>query len=375
MAVVWQDLLKRERIGVTDNFFRLGGNSLVAVSLVARAEREVGVEFPLSTILDHPTIEGLLGSLGSGPVVRAKPRHLVTLNRGGSLPPLVLMSGLGGHAFVFQGLARVLGSNQPIHVLTAIGAEDESEGLNHTIEEMAEIYEPEILAACGTGPIILGGYSFGMLVAYQIARRMQALGRAFPLLVSFDGFAPGFPKLQPLPQRLLAHARFFAAGKGAGRRAYLRDRMRAIKARINDRLGRSEENYEAIPYANPDTDVRLRKMSAALWKSGLRYLPPSVASSDLLLVKTSIGEHWIGNDMDDPLYGWSSWVDGKITVVTVPGEHLRLFDEANQRKIADAIADAIATHGSHRLAAESEDGALPQGQPGRSERTGDPLGR
>jgi thioesterase domain-containing protein len=59
------------------------------------------------------------------------------------------------------------------------------------------------------------------------------------------------------------------------------------------------------------------------------------------LVKTSIAERWIGNDMDDPLYGWRASVSGAIEVCTVPGEHLTLFEEANQRRISDAVSQAI----------------------------------
>jgi amino acid adenylation domain-containing protein len=345
MVALWQELLRKERVGITDNFFRLGGNSLLAVSLVSRAPRDLGMTIALGAVLAHPTIEGLLSSLDAPAKAPSKVRHLVTLTPRGSRPPLVLMSGLGGFAFVFRGLARFLGEEQPLHVLNAIGAEDNRESLDLSIEEMAAIYESQILAACPSGPIILGGYSFGMLVAFEIARGLHARGRAFPLLVSFDGFAPGFPRLQPLPKRLLAHAKVFLSGHPPGRRAFLRDRVRGLRARVYDRLGRAEENVATIPYADPETDIRLRKVSAALWKAGLVYRPEHALPGDLLLIKTSISDYWIGNDMDDPLYGWKDWLHGQIELVTVPGEHLTLFDDANQRRIACAVSHAIDARG------------------------------
>jgi amino acid adenylation domain-containing protein len=342
MAGIWRRLLQRERVGITDNFFALGGHSLIAVMLVSSAQRELGLEVPLAKILEHPTIETLLESLEARAPTRAPTRHLITLNRDGSRPPLVLVSGLGGYGFVFQGLARFLGEQQGLHILNAIGADDETEGVDHSIEEMAAIYEPEILATCAEGgPVVVGGYSFGMLVAFEIAHRLRSRGLAVPLLVSFDGFAPGFPELLPLPKRVLSHAKAFISADGPGRRAYARDRIEKLKARVERRFGRPEDAQAAIPYADPDTDRRLRKVAAGLTRAGERYRPDHRAQSDLLLIKTSVSEQWIGNNMDDPLYGWRSWAKGQIDVFTVPGEHLTIFEEKNQRSMAAAVTQAI----------------------------------
>ncbi len=338
MAKIWQELLRRERVGLTDNFFALGGNSLIAVMLVGRAQRELGLELPLAKILEHPTIETLLASLATP---APKGRHLITLNSGLSRPPLVVVSGAGGYGFVFQGLAKFLGEEQRVHVLNAIGAEDESEGFDRSIEEMATIYEPQITAACTEGPIILGGYSFGMLVAYELAQRMQARGRAIPFLVSFDGYAPGFPELLPARQRLLSHVKALLSSGAAERRLYLRTRITRLKERVYTLLGRPEEAEAHVPFADAATDLRLRKLAVGLLKSSRLYRPEHKTEKDLLLIKTSIPERWVGAAMDDPLYGWRGWTKGQIEVVTVPGEHLTLFEERNQRRMAEAVATAI----------------------------------
>jgi thioesterase domain-containing protein len=180
-----------------------------------------------------------------------------------------------------------------------------------------------------------------MLVAYEIAHRLRARGRDVPLLVSFDGFGPCFPKLLPLPRRVLSHVKTFIAADGPGRRAYVRDRFAAVRARVYTRLGRPEEAEAHIPFADADTDRRLRKLAAGLTRAGRLYRPEHTTESDLLLIKTSISEQWIGNSMDDPLYGWRSWTKGEIEVVTVPGEHLTMFEEKNQHRMADAVSLAI----------------------------------
>ena len=282
-----------------------------------------------------------MASLEPATAPKAGGKHLVTLNRGGQRIPLVLVSGIGGFGFVFQGLARSLGQSQPLHVLNAIGTQDESEGFDHTIEEMAAIYEPQILDVCGDGPIIVGGYSFGMLVALEIARRLRKRGRRVPLLVSFDGFAPGFPKLLPLPARLRAHIRTFLDADPAGRRAYLRDRFARLKERLYHGIGRPEDAVAEIAVADQETDRRLRKVAAGLARARLLYHPTPSDPADLLLIKTGISERWIGNSMDDPLYGWRWWVQGHIELGTVPGAHLTMFHPANHERIAELVKAAV----------------------------------
>jgi thioesterase domain-containing protein len=301
------------------------------------------IQFPLATMLEHPPLGARVTSLEGPPP--AECRHVVTVNPGGARVPIVLVSGLGGYGVVFQGLARLLEEEQRVIILDAVGAGDESEGVNHSIEQLAAIYEAQILAACPADPVILGGYSFGSLVAYEIAHRLRLKGRSVPLLVSFDGFGPGFPKLLPLPERLLAHAEAFVSAGATGRRNYIGARLAGLRRRAYERLGRPEAAEPVVTVAAPETHLRLRRLAAGLNRAAQLYQPRHTTESDMLLIKTSISEQWIGNSMNDPLYGWSSWARGQIEVVTVPGEHLAFFDPANQRCMADALGDAIQRRG------------------------------
>ncbi|HEY2732465.1 MAG TPA: alpha/beta fold hydrolase, partial [Polyangiales bacterium] len=333
MAAIWEDLLQRERIGVTDNFFALGGQSLLAVMLVSRVERELGHKIPLSRVLERPTIEALVASLEtSAPETHG---HLVTLSSGGEQTPLVFISGIGGFGFIFQGLASALGDEQPVHVLHAVGAEDESEGHEHSIEDVASIYEPEVLAACAKGPIVLGGYSFGVLVALELALRLQRSGRPVPLLVSFDGFAPGFPKLLPATERIVTHLRELTRRDLRGRGDYLRARFANVKRRFTH----EPETEGLAPPEELDDEMhqRMERVANGLWRARDKYRPSGVAQCDLLLLKASIPFDWSGNSWSDPLFGWRNFVSGRIDVAVVPGEHLQLFRPENDPLMAEFL--------------------------------------
>jgi thioesterase domain-containing protein len=342
MAEIWRDLLKMERVGVRDNFFALGGHSMLAVMMLPRVRQALKLEFPLSLLLQHPTIESLLAVLEMPASAPAPHPHVVTLTRG-PRPPLVLFSGIGGFGFVFEGLSRSLGGDQPTHVVHAIGAQDEY-GFDHSIEEMATIYLPQVLAVCPESqPIFLGGYSFGALVAFEIAHRLRQAGRQVPLIVSFDGYAPGFPERMPLWGQLMDHVRTFATADGDGRRKYLKKRLQRLAARL-----RGESLYEIVDDLLPahfDADQEMRhrliQVTAGLWRARDVYRPAHRARGDLLLLRSAIPEKWIGSRMDDPTYGWSSWMDGAIDQLTVPATHLTFFSPATNTVMAKAILKAM----------------------------------
>lgn len=309
------------------------------MNLIVRIKRELGLDVPLTMVLAHPTIEALLAALTSreDAAAKAKAKHLVTLNPAGRQTPLVLVAGMGGFGFVFHGLSQHLGVDQPIHVLNAVGAQDASEGYHHTIEELASIYEPQVLEACPNGPLILGGYSFGVLVAYELAHRLRVRGRRVELLVSFDGFAPGFPQLRPLPGRLVDHAQTLLFGGRLGRRRYVEERVRNLRSRVYKLLGRPEASVKQ-EVADAETDERLRLLTVGLWRARDRYAPAHCEPIPMLLIKSEEPDVWVGCKYDDPLYGWSRFVSAPIQTFTVPGRHLTLFGPENLPLMAEAFS-------------------------------------
>ena len=87
---------------------------------------------------------------------------------------------------------------------------------------------------------------------------------------------------------------------------------------------------------------RMRKLWASYWMARMRYFPSHHEPCALLLIKTTERQNWIGNQMDDPRYGWSEYVSGPISVVEIEGAHLQLFAAENQSAIASAVSKHIA---------------------------------
>ncbi|HAJ64533.1 MAG TPA: non-ribosomal peptide synthetase, partial [Cyanobacteria bacterium UBA8543] len=186
LTQIWQKVLGVQPIGVKDNFFELGGHSLSAVRMFAEVEPIAGRNFPLATLLEAPTIEQL------ATVIRHKEwsapwSSLVAIQPGSSKPPLFCIHPVGGNVLEYLNLVRYLGSEQPIYGLQAQGLDGKQTPLNR-VKDMAAYYIKEIRTLQPEGPYFLAGYSFGGLVAFEMAQQLHAQGQKVALLALCDTY-------------------------------------------------------------------------------------------------------------------------------------------------------------------------------------------
>jgi aspartate racemase len=186
LATIWEELLHIHPIGIRDNFFSLGGHSLLAARMVARVEQVCGRKLALTTIFAGPTIEQLADALhqdeGTRPLT---PVVAVQVGEPEQKRPFFFLHGdpTGGAFYCFP-LARHLGAEQPFYVLEPY----RFLGLPTlpSLEEIAAAHIEALQAVQPEGPYLLGGWCDGGLVAYEMARQLQARGEQLDLLVLMD---------------------------------------------------------------------------------------------------------------------------------------------------------------------------------------------
>jgi amino acid adenylation domain-containing protein len=344
LVVIWEELLERKPIGVTDDFFALGGHSLLAVMLVTALKSRLGISVPLSRVLEQPTIAAFASTITNQNSHGRRSRNLLALHASGTKPPLVLVAGIGGYTFTYRNFPKLLGGDQPVFTFMAVGAEDPDDPVEHSIEHVAELYEEELSEAVPAGPLVVGGFSSGALPAFELARRLIERRREVPLFVSFDGFAPGYPSILPIFERIAAHVRELISRDGPGRRAYLRDRVSHVRRRVYAALGRLEELAPAVPFTDPNMSDHMKKLWVHHLRASHRYSTRARLPCDLLLVRAARPYQWVATKMDDPNYGWARYVSGEISVVTVPGQHTDLFAAASESLIAQAVSAHVARY-------------------------------
>jgi acyl transferase domain-containing protein/thioesterase domain-containing protein len=226
IAAVWRDFLGVEEVNGHDDFFDLGGSSLMAVQLGARLRQTLGVALPSDFLLQAPTVAALAalvadlrGSAASGGAPERPRSSLVRLQAGSpGRRPLFMVHQVGGHVFTFRTLARELGAEQAVYGLRSQGLEGDEEPLTR-VEDMAALYLRLVRETQPAGPYRIGGASMGGMVAFEMAQQLAAAGEEVELLTLMDT-----PCGDQMPHRPTADAEFVAA-VFAGRVAFTREEL------------------------------------------------------------------------------------------------------------------------------------------------------
>jgi amino acid adenylation domain-containing protein len=277
---VWANVLKRDRVGVHDDFFLSGGDSLLALQLIHELNAAFELELPVRLLFDEPTAAGQARVIERALASRRSPspeRHLtyaplVPLRPGGNKPPFFLVAGgFGGEAelLVYAKLARYLDTQQPFYGLRARGV-DELVEPHPTVELMAAEHVREIRTIQPRGPYFIGGACVGGVVALEIAQQLRAQGEPIGLLIVLDS---QFPSWQSLLRNRMRHLwreqvmPFFRRCRASRRefRAALRERILLLFAPSREqKIGRRKVcigrkyvrrilRYNPRPYRGPVT--------------------------------------------------------------------------------------------------------------------------
>ena len=262
IQAIWVDLLGVADIGIDEDFFDAGGHSLIAIRVLSRIHKELGVRFELTTIFDTPTIATLAAevlkvrpglddelagasaaqSTTATAQVSTPHRSLVPISTTGDKPPIFVVHGAGGNVLFLWTLARALAGSRPVYGFQAHGT-DGSDMPDPSIEAMAERYVAELTTA-HDGPYIIGGYSGGGIVAFEMVRQLQALGKRVDRLVLFDSPIIGEAELSGAKELLyfLRNVRRHGVGELVPyMRWRFREALKAIRPERFDRFGRADD--------------------------------------------------------------------------------------------------------------------------------------
>lgn len=186
---IWGSILGVDEVGVHEDFFDLGGTSILAVELMAEIEYKMGNKLPPATLIAAPTVtEQAL--LLRGKLTPPGGATLVPVQTKGQHPPLFCCTGiLGGGIFTYMGLSKGLGRGQPCYVLQPRGMNSDEEARTN-LHQIARDHVQEIKRVQPEGPYQLCGSSFGGLVAYEIAQQLRRQGDEVALVAMFDTYSP-----------------------------------------------------------------------------------------------------------------------------------------------------------------------------------------
>ena len=168
---IWQRVLGRERVGIEDNFFALGGDSLLAATVLRETVELVGRDLELPILFQAPTIAQIARRLQGE---EQEDEYVIGMRSEGSKVPLFLVPGHGGDIFTYSHLVKYLDSDRPVYVFRfPEKARVDDEVANRMIRDMASMYIDEMKRLQPNGPYHVAGFCFGGEVAFEIAQQLR----------------------------------------------------------------------------------------------------------------------------------------------------------------------------------------------------------
>ncbi|MEZ4265866.1 MAG: beta-ketoacyl synthase N-terminal-like domain-containing protein [Myxococcota bacterium] len=386
IADIVAELLGIEGVGAHDDFFSLGGSSLITLQLIQQVKARLGADLPpaaafqgltvarMASFLDATTITPASGvRVDGGGQVTVAPLgpNVVPIRETGTRTPLFFVHPAAGIVFPYFELARRLGPDQPFFGLQAAGLDGDEEP-DPRVEDMAARYLPQILAIQPEGPYLLGGYSFGCYVAYELALRLQASGAEVALLALVDEGAPADGH-RPTVSEI---TRLWLGSAGRSFLGHLRDYLYLrTRQTASDRQARPSGGislFRARPDGLRQSTLRAivqRSAMAALLpanahataldqpamrplfellllhlKESFRYAPTGDFRGPAALFKSdwSVDRPFWERADADPTLGWSGLISGPLAVRRISGDHLAVLRDPHVGPLAEALNAALA---------------------------------
>ena len=357
LAGFWAELLGVSKVGVHDGFFDLGGHSLVAVRLFRMIKAAFAVDFPISVLFEAPTIAqcaALIEKAGAraadpadaragAAVTPLKPPthlHLVRMatSKHPHRTPFFLCAGMFGNVLNLRHLATQVGVDRPVYGLQARGIFG-GQAPHETFEDMARDYLAEVRSVQPQGPYLLGGFSGGGLVAYEMAQQLRAAGAKTALVVMLDTPYPDVPVLSLYDRILMKQQDVRRHGVSylyTWIRHHVTDWQKGAQSKAAVISRRAEQLH------NEEIEAAFRR--ALERYRGARYDGAVLLMRPKLVVAYSItGRRDLnierGLVRDDN--GWRPFV-GDLRIQEVPGDHDSMVLEPSVRVLAGRLREELA---------------------------------
>ncbi|WP_040281915.1 amino acid adenylation domain-containing protein [Psychroserpens damuponensis] len=339
---IWKDCLDLEKIDINDDYFEIGGHSLIGVKVMARLEKETGNRVPLVALLKHSTIKKLAAYMDHEFFTWDS---LVPLKPEGSKPPLYIVHGANHQVLLFNELAQRLDKDQPVYGL-------QSRGLNgidqphDSINDMAADYVSEIIASNPEGPYALAGFSYGGIVAYEMARQLKAQGKEVKILAQFDTYIfPDYYYQNPFKKKVLGVI------YNIGKMGYLLLNMFSSKKNFKRRLALLKLQFKGLKLRLKHGKAKQYEMqfnvssklaeNHSIATSNYTITPQDIVI-DLFRAREEI------NFVHDPKYlGWKNMPLKGIRKHMVDGNHVDMFEAENVQDFATSLQYVLDHHNSN----------------------------
>ena len=331
LCQIWERVLKKQPIGIRDDFFSLGGHSLLAVQVRVQVQQQLQQDFLLPVLNQTGTVERLAEFLRSRP--QAGVQSPLVVLRDGKRPPLFFAHPIGGHVLCYAELARRFRADQAIIGLQSPALEDGGT-LHPSLEELAAYYVTAMQQRQPEGPYRIAGWSFGGILAFEIAQQLSRRGARVELLAILDSVPPA------MLGALNAMDDVAALSFLRERSPQPQDPAAPAEPTVLRRILEDMAERGLLP--DPSDQRQINQMLRIYRHHGqlLRSYTLSPCSSPLLVLLAS--ERWYMPSIDQSAAAWQALSTSPIRAVTLPGGHFSiLLAEQSLQLIAETLQGAL----------------------------------
>jgi len=324
LTKIWESAFNKAPIGVTDNFFDLGGKSMLAIKLFTHMNTKLGSKLPPTTLLERPTIASLADLLNKDKEVESW-EFIVPIRAKGEKQPLFCIHAGMGHVFFYKHLAALIDSERPVYAIQPAGIYDDK-ALHDSIEKMAEDYLREIRLIQPHGPYHIMVYCWSTAVGLEISKRLNALGEAANFMV-IDTIASAYDQFN------LAHTKsrlieFIVR--------FLKNPFRATNSMIKNRV-----NKHLAPNFNEHLDDESDKNSQKLQRNLITlYKAYDWQKTDCSITLLITG-YWGKRAYKETVDSWHKLTTTPLKVMPLKGKHPDLFDVPNVKDTAELLNQCL----------------------------------
>jgi thioesterase domain-containing protein/acyl carrier protein len=334
LQALWAETLGVPSVGLHDNFFLLGGDSLQAVELVLQVRETFGHSLSASTLIECGTVAEMAALIETGAPAAA---CIVPLRASGTRPPLFCVHGVSGQVLFLRNLARRLSEKQPLYGIQSAGLDGKSPALSR-IEDMAAHYIAEMRRYQPRGPYYLVGYSMGGWVAFEMAHQLRAAGERVAMLAMIDTYYSGEIRHATLREWVGIRWREFQGLRAAEKIRFLAQRALNARQRLIGALGATWEQLrrrgpapKAAASARAATGVQAANQCA---KNSYQLRP---LDCDAVLFKLRL----VGRVHPVMYDGWKTLIMGELETRTITCLEGQVFDEPFVRVLARELTECL----------------------------------
>lgn len=325
VARLWEQLLDLQAVGSDDDYFALGGTSIGAVRLFAEIHDRFGALLPVTTLLRHSTVAGLAAAIDE---TRGEPGApwdcLVPMQTSGDGTPIALIHGGSGIVLFFRALGELLGAEQPVFALQAVGLDGRTPPLE-SVPAMAARYIAELKTVHPHGPYRLVGYCFGGNVGLEMAHQLEALGDEIEVLVVIDAGLP-----LDAARATTSLGRALAVLRTRGLRGLVAAGANKVRHRKNVLWDGSVDDGEL-------GQARLAVSKAS--RVAFARFQPKATSAPIIHVRSLVPRTGEGKDYHGD---WGMYTP-QLSIVDIDAQHQALFEAPAVNEIAEIIQSRTAT--------------------------------